>query len=241
MSQIESTFGVPETVAQKTSGLAIASLVCSLIVCCPITTIVGPLLGIAALVKIGGNPALKGRGIALAAILMGVVFTSAQVWGGYRFYETFIVPVMRGPGDALAAGFAGDLVGFRAEFYGPGSTASDADATAFIDQLRERYGEFVSCGFDQGRGAPGPSPGQARGSFPYVLVFDGETVSAEAEMIFYDEATDIMAMQWWSITVFDPDLGDLTYPPAAESGGEGSEDADEDTAAEDDPETGDGG
>ena len=60
-------------------------------------------------------------------------------------------------------------------------------------------------------------------------------------MIFYDEDTDVMAMQWWSITVFDPDLGDLTYPPEAESGGEGSEDADEDTAAEGDPETGDGG
>ncbi len=241
MSQIDSTFGVPDAVAQKTSGLAIGSLVCSLIVCCPITTVIGPLLGIAALVKIGGNPALKGRGIALAAIVMGIAFTLAQVIGGYRFWETFGVPVMKGPRDALTAGFVGDLAGFKDAFYGAGANATDAEAQAFIDELRDRYGEFTGSRLDQRGGAAQPAYGQPSAPFPYLLSFDRDTVAAEAEIIFFDEGTGKMVMKPASLTVFDPDLGDLTYPTGAESGGEGPEDADEDAAAEGEPETGDGG
>ncbi|MCH8343279.1 MAG: DUF4190 domain-containing protein [Planctomycetes bacterium] len=235
MSRIESTFGVPDAVAQKTSGLAIGSLVCSLIVCCPIATIVGPLLGIVALVKIGGNPALKGRGIALAAILMGVVFTGAMTLGGYRFWETFGVPVMKGPRDALTAGFVGDLAGFKDAFHGAGANATDAEAQAFIDELRDRYGEFTGSRLDQRRGAAQPAFGQPSAPFPYVLSFDRDTVAAEAEIIFFDEGTDRMVMKPASLTVFDPDLGDLTYPPS-----EGESDETE-VNGNGDPETGDGG
>ncbi len=239
MSQIESTFGVPDAAAQRTSGLAIGSLVCSLIVCCPITTIVGPLLGIAALVKIGGNPALKGRGIALAAILMGVVFTAAQTWGGYGMWQV-MKPVFEGPNVALTAGFGGDTAAFKAAFHGAGATAGDADVTAFIDELRQRYGAYQSCRYDEtARGTRGAF-GDPVVPFPYILTFDNAEVRVEAKYVFADEGIG-WVQKWGSITVFDPDLGDLTYPPAAKSGGEGSEDADEDAAAEGDPETGDGG
>ena len=42
----------------KTSGLAVSSLICSLIFCCPLTTIVGPFLGLGAFIQIGRNAAL---------------------------------------------------------------------------------------------------------------------------------------------------------------------------------------
>jgi hypothetical protein len=227
MTQFDSTFGEPGPQEQKTSGLAIASLVCSLILCCPITTILGPLLGIAALIKIGGNPALKGRGLAVAGIILGVAFTIFQVWGGTRFYHQFIVPVLRGPEAALAAGFAGDTAGFKAGFYGPGAPAGDAEVTAFVAELRGRYGEFTSCRFDESRPSPSPSPGQTRQRFPYVLVFEQKSVSADAEMIFFDEAKGQMVMKWESITISDPDLGDLTYPASAEGEGEDDDDGGE--------------
>ncbi len=66
MTGFEPAFNASPT-ETKTSGLAVTSLVFSLILCCPLTTILGPLLGLGALVQIGRNPALKGRGIAFAA------------------------------------------------------------------------------------------------------------------------------------------------------------------------------
>ena len=107
MTYTETTFGVPDLDAQKTSRLAVGSLVCSLILCCPITTIVGPLLGVGALLQIGGNPALKGRRIALAAIALGIAFTLWQGVGLRRLYDTFWGPVLKGPAAELTDGFDG--------------------------------------------------------------------------------------------------------------------------------------
>lgn len=238
MSQFESTFGVPDAVAQKTSGLAIASLVCSLICCVPITTIPGILLGIGALVSIGGDVAKKGKGLAIVGILLGLVFTSLQAVVYPKLYSVvadFIEVVETGPRDALTAGFVGDLAGFKDAFYGAGANATDAEAQAFIDELRDRYGEFTGSRLDQRGGAAQPAYGQPSAPFPYLLSFDRDTVAAEAEIIFFDEGTGRMVMKPASLTVFDPDLGDLTYPPS-----EGGSDEAEGNG-NNDPETDDGG
>ncbi len=217
MTHTETTFGVPDLGAQKTSGLAVGSLVCSLILCCPITTIVGPLLGVGALLQIGGNPALKGRRIALAAILLGVVFTLGQAWFWYWSITTFVRPYMTGPAAALTAGFSGDLAAFKSEFEGAAAKATDAQITEFIDQLRGRYGEFVSCRFDADN-APPPTFGDPRVPFRYRLTFtDKSPVEAEAVFAFADETTGFV-LKWVSITVFDPDLGDLTFPQPPPTG-----------------------
>jgi type II secretory pathway pseudopilin PulG len=60
----------------KTSGMAIAGLVLSIIQCIPPLPLVGLILGIVALVQIEKQPqALKGKGLAIAAIAMGVIGT----------------------------------------------------------------------------------------------------------------------------------------------------------------------
>ncbi len=211
MTYTETTFGVPDLDAQKTSGLAVGSLVCSLILCCPLTTIVGPLLGVGALLQIGGNPALKGRRIALAAIALGIAFTLGQAWTCKWSWETFVRPYMTGPVAALTAGFAGDLAAFKSEFEGAGAQATDAEVAGFVDELRGRYGEFVSCRFDEPNTQP-PEFGDPRVPFRYHLTFtDKSPVEAEAVFAFADETTGIV-LKWVSITVFDPDLGDLTFP-----------------------------
>ncbi len=212
MTHTETTFGDPDLGAQKTSGLAVASLVCSLILCCPITTIVGPLLGVGALLRIGGNPALKGRRIALAAIALGIAFTLGQAWVCNRVYKVVIRPYMTGPVAALTAGFSGDLVAFRSEFDPAAAKATDAQITEFIEELRRRYGEFVSCRFDT-ENAPPPQT-DPRIPFRYVLTFADKSVEAEAVYAFADQATGFV-MKWGSITVFDPDLGDLTFTQPA--------------------------
>ena len=109
MTAFDTTFGEQPLVEQKTSGLAIASLVCSLIICCPLTTLIGPFLGLAAVLTIGSNPARKGKGLAMAGIIIGIFATvgwgTITVWG----HKNINVPVQYGPVEVMAAGFSGDI------------------------------------------------------------------------------------------------------------------------------------
>ncbi len=209
----------------KTSGLAISSLIFSIICCLPFTTIPGILLGAVALLSIGKNPALRGRGLAITGIVLGVIFTIGQgliypaAWGLVKaWYEV----VATGPRDALTAGFADDTAGFRAEFYGSGANATDAEVQAFIDELRARYGAFTDCNLNEQGGGPQPAFGQTSAPFPYVLKFDNARVDAQAEIVFTDPQRGGLILKIGSITVFDADVGDLTFPPS-EGGSTGGE------------------
>lgn len=202
----------------RTSGLAVASLVCSLIFCCPITTILAPVLGLAAIVSIGNNPTRRGKGLALAGILLGIIFTAGQAWAYFKLYKVgmeFMQVVMTGPRDALNKGFSGDIAGFRASFIGPGATAPDDQAKAFLDELTKRYGTFQTSAFDESAGGPRQQTGQPAIPFPYVLTFSGGTVNAEAEIVFFDEATQTFAKKLGYILIKDPDQGNLRFPPDA--------------------------
>ncbi len=209
-----STFGQDMGGGQKTSGLAISSLVCSLICCLPVTTILGVVLGIAAMVSISSHPEKKGKGLAIAGILLGVVFTigHAVVYPkAWAMMKEWYAVIETGPRDALAAGFTGDIAGFKAAFHGAGATASDAEAKAFIDELRSRYGEF------NGSRRLQQQTGQTFGSpvvpFAYAVEFSQEEVNAETEIVFSDPKTGGFIMKIGHITIFDEERGDLTYPP----------------------------
>ncbi len=235
MSQFESTFGEPDSSEQKTSGLAIASLVSSLICCLPITTILGILLGVGAMVSIGNDPAKKGKGLAIAGIVLGAVFTAGQAIcypPGYRFFKAFYELVEKGPRDVLTAGFAGDPIAFRAEFYGAGAAASDAEVLAFVGELRGRYGEFVGSRIDQ---TVQPTYGQPAVPFPYLLEFENATVNAEVEIVFADpNVSGDFINKLGYITVFDEELGDLTFPAEADEAEEVHEHDDEGREHDDD-------
>lgn len=214
MTQFDSPFDAGDVLEQKTSGLAVASLVCSLICCVPVTTIPGILLGIGAMVSIGNNPAKKGKGLAIAGILLGVIFTFGQAYYIPKLVEFIgesMKLVMGGPNDALVDGFANDPVAFKSHFYGTGVQATDAEAQAFIDMLRSRYGEFQGCEFND-RVSTSPAFGQPTTVFPYILTFTNATIDAEAQIIWVDERTSQKVFKFGWVTVTDPDLGDLRYP-----------------------------
>jgi hypothetical protein len=213
MSQLDTPpFDASAAGPQKTSGLAIASLVCSAILCCPVTTIIGPLLGVVALATIPRTPGVKGRGFAVAGILLGIVFTIGQFFGGYKFWDLFGVPMMVGPRDALTAGSADDIPGFKSHFYGPGETAPDAEAILFLDAVRDRYGAFIGSELAQGQ-QPAGGPVMV---FEYVCGFEDDTVTAEVEIVFADEQTGAWPGRLGFIRIVDPDLGDLVYPAQVE-------------------------
>ncbi|MHC4949260.1 MAG: DUF4190 domain-containing protein, partial [Planctomycetota bacterium] len=170
-----SQFGVPDVSAampaqQKTSGLAVTALVCSLIFCCPITTILGVLLGLGALVSIGSDPMKKGRGLAVTAIVIGLLATAAQAWGGWMLWDRVYSKMFTGPGAELKAAMAGDPDGVRAGMYGAAATASDEEILAFAAELRARYGELQTVTFAPNQGQP--QFGDTEVPFNYLLEFD---------------------------------------------------------------------
>jgi hypothetical protein len=227
MSQYQSPFGQPtmspDAEPPKTSGLAVTALVFSLIFFCPITTILAPILGAIAFATIGSDPKKKGKGMAIAAIILGLIFTTGQYFVGKMAWDVgmgWLKFVMQGPESALQKGFAGDIPGFKAEFFGGGASATDAEAKAFIEALRSRYGEFTGARFDEQSGQrPQGQPGKANMPFPYILTFGGKSVNAETELWFADQSTGAMMTKLGYIKVFDSDGGTLVYPTGAASPG----------------------
>jgi hypothetical protein len=210
----------PTMKPKKTSGLAITALVFSLlgiIPCCgAVTAPIGALLGLIGAAILGPNAAKKGRGMSIAAFIIGLILIAAQIAVGRWGYNTMWKPVVDGPAAALTAASSGHVTAFKSHFHGDGASAPDAEAQTFLDELSRRYGAFVRCHLDEAA-MKGQQPpfGQPQVTFPYQIEFQNKTVSAEAEMIFSDPARGGFVMKWGFITIFDPDLGDLTYPSSA--------------------------
>jgi hypothetical protein len=217
------SYGQPQYAEPATtSGLAITALVLSLIgiiPCCgPVTAPLGALLGLIAFFTIGSNPQRKGRGMALAALLIGVIlivlYISAFIWG----YNKFAKPLESGPGNALQAGFAGNIPAFKAQFFGSAQAASDAEAQAFVDELRSRYGDFRASFQDDAALRANPPTFQDMmqpvKEHPYRFQFANKTVSATVEYAAQDPQTGefFWGIRFARIVVHDPDLGDLIYP-----------------------------
>jgi hypothetical protein len=223
MSQYQTPFEQQTMDRPTTSGLAITSLVLSLTAIIPclglITGPLGVLLGLVSAVTIPSNPARKGTGLAVAAIIIGLVLSAGQGYGTYWFVgkaRQVVSKIMAGPADALRAGFAGDVAAFRDDFYSPGAQPSVEEAQAFIDELRSRYGDFVSVSLPSQNQSYQPTPGETQIVMPYIVEFTNATMNAEVELVIVDETTRQFVMKWGYIKILDPERGDLRYPPAAE-------------------------
>jgi len=203
----------------RRSGLAITALVFSIlgiIPCCgAILAPVGVLLGLIGLVAI--KPPVRGKGMALSAIIVGVIFASIQIAGGVWGYRKFVQPIMEGPRTALQEGFAGNIAGFKSRFTGDGASVPDAEAAAFIEQLRSRYGEFQGIREGSRGTSRQPQMGDAEIPVPFLFDFSKETgVRGEAVFVFATQPPNQqLVLKWGSIHIVDPVNGDLVYPASA--------------------------
>jgi len=198
----------------KTSALAITSLVCSLICCLPITTVLGVILGLFALMSIGSNPMKKGKGIAIAGIILGIVFTAGQAYFVFTLYTGFAV-FKDAPYHAISPGFQGDYAGMRANFGAAGRTATDEQAQAFIEELRSRYGELngATIDFSQYSNMQQPAPGTTAMTLPWILNFDNGPMDAELTFSGDDQVPGSNSIIFRDITILDASDGDITFPP----------------------------
>lgn len=222
----------------RTSKLAIASLVMTVLSCCSICGVVPIVMSIISIIRIKLNPALRGMGIAVIALILNSGLTVASsIWllpQAKQVFEQVFGMILRGPADAIRVGQTGDVEGFLASVYREGPSAPDTeDAAVFLDALTERFGEIQSSVIqDQNRGAP--QPGATEAPIEYLLTFtkDGKTTAIKCEVLWsMANAAGDLDVKIKRIRVFAEDM-EIVFPPQAM--GSGGDDASDDDDEGDD-------
>jgi hypothetical protein len=123
----------PAQQASRTSGAALASLICGIVGCFPfLTSLAAVVLGVVGL-RATRDPATRGRGLAIAGLVLGLI--------GVFFWSLFGVGmiaayVSSGPARALAKQFIADLNGGHLNAAANKSTLSAAELTPALAQLK---------------------------------------------------------------------------------------------------------
>lgn len=209
-----SEFEESSTPAPRISGLAIAALVCAGLFCVPGLSLIGVILGLVAIVTMIGRTHLRGRGIAIAAIVLGLAVSIGWGIGGYKLYgitRAMITMVRDVPQETLRAGFDGNLPTFRSQLWGPAAELPDADAQAFFAEAVSRYGAFVRISPDEQQQIQ-PKPGEPRIEFRYNAEFENTTVPALVEFMVVDPKTEEWVKKITAIELVDRERGNLRFP-----------------------------
>lgn len=198
-----------------TSPAALAAfLLCTAFLCPP-----APLLAVAAgawaLRDIRRRPWRRGR--TLARIAVGVGLVASLLWAGGAIWWNARVrtPLIQGPQRALDAGLGGDIEGFLAGFLVEPAPGARAEAAAFLDRVRERFGAPILLERrDEEPISAGPGLQAGRGLVPYWLILrDGRRVRAQAEFAVFDQGRFAGRFTW--IAAWEEDGPPVAFPAAA--------------------------
>lgn len=206
-----------ETRPSVTSTWAAASLLCGVAVCCPAMTVISILLGVRALVQIKANPSMRGRGMALTGITLGVLATIGWIVGAIWWHVHARTPMMYGPREALHAGNIGNLAVFKEWFHDDAPAAADSDAITFLAELNSRYGRFVNSTISANPASKPSLTGSTEIVISYSLQFEKQTVESQAAFITFAPSRLIPrpVFKWAWLRITDTQHGDLVYPVAA--------------------------
>lgn len=206
-------------------GMATASLICSLILCCPIVTLVGVILGIVALLKIRGS-AMSGRGLAWAGIIIGILTTTLTTLFMIIAINVGLGVLEQTPESvttAIKAGITGDIEKFRMEFTHDAVAASDDEITSFLETITTRYGVFDKAVIDMATMQAGQQPSGDEPELPIQLVFETKTISAIAVFTVAQGTDSLIDVQIQCLLIRDPENGDVAFPLASQCGSSVSE------------------
>ena len=203
---------------KQRSGLATASLICSLIFCCPVITFIGVILGIVALLKLRGSE-IAGRGLAWAGIFIGALTTLFSI-----LVITFVLKAAMNileqtpkiVTQAIEAGIAGEIELFREEFVSGAVAASDEEIATFVQTLTSRYGTFDEAVIDIAAAQSGsPLSGD---ELPLQLVFETKTVSATVVILVMPKGDPLFEVQIQCLRITDVQNGDIAFPLKSQCG-----------------------
>ena len=128
--------------AERTSVMAILSLICSLICCIPGLGLLGVVLGVFSLIGIGGSRGrVGGKGLAISGIVLGLLVS--VIWiglviggnGAFKAYQGLVGPIMTNIE-------ARDYDAARGSFDATLSTIDDASLDAFRAAYQAELGSY---------------------------------------------------------------------------------------------------
>lgn len=197
---------------RQVSRLAIASLILSLVFCCPLTTFAGIITGSIAVIKTMHNQALTGRWMAILAIVISLAGTGLQFSVGSWGYYAVLKPIMTGPETAIQAGEAGDIAAFQSHFVTSAAHQStNEEAKEFLAILKDRYGVFQGASLDQGS-TPTKTPTAGQDFVAdYQLDFAKGRIRSTCA-IEMTGANGGLSMRIKGIVIHDAENGELRYP-----------------------------
>ena len=194
-------------------ALAIASLVCSLLMCCPVVTLVGAILGIAGLFHTKGGRR-RGRGLAITGLVLGILFTVGGVVVGFWAWRSFGQVIFRGPALVMEAGYAGDDAGVK-QYFDADHVPNDEEIDAFFATAKTRFGEFHFATIQDNSNQP--QPRNQKFEFPYDVVFAKASLIANVEINANENVKTGSGSMFGivKITIVDSEAGDLVLEAAA--------------------------
>lgn len=155
------TAAPPPPPQKKTSGLALTGFILSLIVCFPPLSLIGALLGIVALVRMGGRTDVGGKGLAIASIPIGA---TSIVFGGIMAaiaIPNFIAFQGRAKQSEAKANLMALYTGERAYAQEHSGFSTDMAALGFDPEHGNRYAYFLADSGPterrDGSGTPAPA------------------------------------------------------------------------------------
>jgi hypothetical protein len=191
------------------SGWALAALLCSTVLFCPLATMLGVLLGVRSLYHVRAVPGRRGRGVAMAAIVIGLVATVGWITFGLWWNRNARQLMHDGPSTFIAIGQAGDVEGFRDGFVDGGGTPEAA--TGFLQALTAEHGLIRSARQGDAQGADGPVLVDGRLTIRYVFLFDEGEAAGRAEFVVFEEGLMDLELRFGWVEVEGPG-GRLRYP-----------------------------
>lgn len=217
----------------RTSLLAVSGFVSSVIFCCPLTSLIGLLLGVGGLVSVSAsNGRRKGTGLAAAAVLISLLSLAGQAivlkafWPRIESYIGAGMLLATGPTEFIHDLETGDLVSARSHLYPSFETSiSDAQLQYFSEQINDRYGSFVGWMPPQGQALNVTGPGENSTDVIGTAKFskgDQSVTMRITVMLGQDAMFEEYGIA--GLTIRDSKLGDLVLDattPGAEPSGEG--------------------
>lgn len=204
----------------KTSGFAIASLIFSPLIICPVVSqLMGIVLGVIGLLSVAtSNGRKKGAGLAVAGIVISLISAGITVWGTGRIYAWIDEQFMRPPSEFMTAVENDDFATARTYLSSTSQAlATDAAFAEFSAALDTRYGSFTSWQPMNTTGMTSVQSTGAEAPFPGTMTFvdDSGQAAVVDVTVLYVEAGTRWELDIASITFIDAGGNAMVFPPGA--------------------------
>lgn len=210
--------------APRTHPLAYFALVCSCLICCPVTSLTGALMGWLALRSIDASQGVFiGRKLAIWAIIIGVLMLPLQILGLQSVQSLNERMIEGGIQRAVSSVFAIDAEDraeqLRLSFIATGSRRPTvAEADEFVERATARFGAYRSVTVAQSE--PGDSDFfQPSYQLSLVFTFEGGRATGGAETVLVATAGNFEDSL--HLRLLELELGDgvlLKLPPDIDDG-----------------------